>query len=290
MKKIYDQIELSFRKLKNHFIDTIVSDFLDIRSPSMGVPTVRAVQVDNTLNPGTSIEYGRAYILTDVSELHANFIVPADVADNDIVMWTGRFFKIVMRAADATAKGLVVKTYVTSTDEDYTFSDSAWTSGTSSFDPAANTVVTGAWSFDISGGKSFIVSDDPTLVAPSLLFGLFDGSLSPDTIYSYNSYSNVDDEVGNYWVYDKISLASTYLSCCKNALGEAVETLSVSTSGVSLKSITADKIQLTGVQQHSGYKSGTLASPPAAMVIGEVWADTTDSATHPIYRISTVTT
>lgn len=40
----------------------------------------------------------------------------------------------------------------------------------------------------------------------------------------------------------------------------------------------------------SGYKSGTLASPPASLVVGERWADTTDSATHPIIRISTTTT
>jgi hypothetical protein len=40
----------------------------------------------------------------------------------------------------------------------------------------------------------------------------------------------------------------------------------------------------------SGYKSGTLASPPSGLAIGERWADTTDSATHPIIRISTVTT
>lgn len=40
----------------------------------------------------------------------------------------------------------------------------------------------------------------------------------------------------------------------------------------------------------SNAKSGTLASPPAGLVVGEVWSDTTDSATHPIARISTTTT
>ena len=37
-------------------------------------------------------------------------------------------------------------------------------------------------------------------------------------------------------------------------------------------------------------KSGTLASPPTGMYIGEIWQDTTSSATHPELRISTVTT
>lgn len=134
MNKIYEQLRFSFRKMRNIWADTICSNFLDIRTPSMGVATVRAVQVDNTLNPGTSIEYGRSYILTDVSNLHANFIVPADVADNDIVTWTGRFFIITMKAADATAKGLIVKTYVTSTNEEYVFAGSAWAAAASGFD------------------------------------------------------------------------------------------------------------------------------------------------------------
>lgn len=134
MKKILDQLEYSARKLKHIWVDAIVSNFFDVRSPSMGVPTVRAVQVDNTLNPGTSIEYGKSYILTNVSDLHANFIVPANVADNDIVTWTGRSFIITMKAADATAKGLIVKTYVTSTNEEYVFAGSAWAAAASGFD------------------------------------------------------------------------------------------------------------------------------------------------------------
>lgn len=37
-------------------------------------------------------------------------------------------------------------------------------------------------------------------------------------------------------------------------------------------------------------KTGTIASPPSGLAVGEFWRDTTDSATHPIIRISTVTT
>jgi hypothetical protein len=35
----------------------------------------------------------------------------------------------------------------------------------------------------------------------------------------------------------------------------------------------------------TGLKSGTLVAPPANLVVGEVWKDTTTSATHPILRI-----
>jgi len=35
-------------------------------------------------------------------------------------------------------------------------------------------------------------------------------------------------------------------------------------------------------------KSGTLATPPTGLIDGEVWMDTTDSATHPELRISTI--
>lgn len=40
----------------------------------------------------------------------------------------------------------------------------------------------------------------------------------------------------------------------------------------------------------SAMKVGTLASPPAGMAINEHWLDTTDSAAHPIERVSKVTT
>ena len=35
---------------------------------------------------------------------------------------------------------------------------------------------------------------------------------------------------------------------------------------------------------------GTIAAPPAGMVINQLWLDTTTSATHPIVRLSTVNT
>ncbi len=39
-----------------------------------------------------------------------------------------------------------------------------------------------------------------------------------------------------------------------------------------------------------GLKSGTLASAPSGLVVDELWEDTTDSATHPIIRMSKTTT
>ena len=40
----------------------------------------------------------------------------------------------------------------------------------------------------------------------------------------------------------------------------------------------------------TGLKSGTIISPPASLLVDELWEDTTDSANHPIVRIAKVTT
>lgn len=116
----------------------------------------------------------------------------------------------------------------------------------STFDPAEDQPITGEWSFDISGGKSFIISDDPTLTSPSLLFGIFDDSLAPDTLYNYSVYSSGDINVGGYWIYDKLNSSSSYVMTCANTLGSAQESIEVNALGASLKSITADTITLTG--------------------------------------------
>ena len=42
------------------------------------------------------------------------------------------------------------------------------------FDPADDQNITGEWDFDISGGKDFFVTDDPTLASTTKVFGIFD--------------------------------------------------------------------------------------------------------------------
>lgn len=49
-------------------------------------------------------------------------------------------------------------------------------------------------------------------------------------------------------------------------------------------------IDFTSPAGLSGLKSGTLASPPASLIVDELWEDTTASATHPLIRISKTTT
>lgn len=293
MNKIYEQLQFSFRRMRNIWADTICSNFLDIRTPSMGVATVRAVQVDNTLNPGTSIEYGRSYILTDVSNLHANFIVPADVADNDIVTWTGRFFTITMKAADATAKGLVVKTYVTSTNEEYVFAGSAWAATNAGFNNATDEVITGSWSFDIvNNGWQCLTTDDPTLAAATHLFGIsYDLATDPNYTYDYRFISfGTAGSTGYYSYRQLVTGEQSAAIIAGDGIGNATISVIADGAGNTESTISADLNTISGVQRHTGGKTGTLAAPPANLIIGEVWADTTDSAVHPIYRISTVNT
>ena len=55
---------------------------------------VLAKQVDNTLDPGASPAEGDRYILTDVSNLNANFGTITNVGDNDIVEYDGSKFVV----------------------------------------------------------------------------------------------------------------------------------------------------------------------------------------------------
>jgi hypothetical protein len=62
--------------------------------------------------------------------------------------------------------------------------------------------------------------------------------------------------------------------------GEAYDQSLNTTDDVSFGSVQAGSFQTTGAMP-----TGTLASPPLGLLSGDVWADTTDSATHPILRV-----
>lgn len=151
---------------------------------------------------------------------------------------------------------------------------------------------TGTHTWDISGGKSFIVTDDLTFASPTILQGIFDHhSINPTAIVLANDV--VNNVGGNAYVNDVIvnDDGSILASCAFNdGVGVVSDIITLDGAGNTTRGITVDTLTINATQQHSGYKTGTLASPPSGMIIGEVWADTTDSATHPIYRISTVTT
>jgi len=51
------------------------------------------------------------------------------------------------------------------------------------------------------------------------------------------------------------------------------------TDNVSFNSVSANEMEISGT-----IKTGTLASPPAGLISGEFWLDTTDSSTHPLLR------
>nr|WP_208002129.1 hypothetical protein [Macrococcus goetzii] len=49
--------------------------------------------------------------------------------------------------------------------------------------------------------------------------------------------------------------------------------------------VTAKVIEADSIISPATLPKGTLASPPSGLVSGDMWADTTDSATHPILRV-----
>lgn len=62
--------------------------------------------------------------------------------------------------------------------------------------------------------------------------------------------------------------------------GEAYDQSLNTTDGVKFASVEIDVLELTG-----DIRTGTLANPPIGLLSGDMWADTTDSATHPIVRV-----
>lgn len=294
MKKIFEQLRISARKASTQWIDTLVGNCIDIRSPAMSIPKVADIQLDATLDPGASPVYGDAYIITDIENLHANFIVAANVANNDIVYWDGKAFVVAIAATTAASKGLIIKTYVSVMRRDYILVDDVWAAITAGLDTASDTVITGSWTFDIvNEGVQCLTTDDPTLAAATYLFGTFyDHSDSPDYIYNYNMVGFGTVGSTGYYGYRQLNtgVAASVLCAGDTAAGEATIAVSVNGVGDSQCNITGDLIQVAGVLKCTGGKTGTLIAPPANLIIGEVWADTTDSAVHPIYRISTVNT
>ncbi len=62
------------------------------------------------------------------------------------------------------------------------------TSESLGFDSSTNQTITGSWTFDISGGRSFGATDDATLAAPTALFGYFDEPAFAEGLIYISSY------------------------------------------------------------------------------------------------------
>lgn len=285
---IFSSILGKFARFSRIAAGVIVSDFLQIVAPAQKMPTVLGVQVDATLDPGASPADRDAYILTDTAALHANFGTIAGVGDDDIVMYKNGAFVVVFDASAVVANDRI-QTRNIATDKDWVYSGGWAASG---FDAAADQTITGAWSFTLTSGEiQGLITDDPTLAAPNYLFGIANDFLAPNTLYEYRRTAyGTSGSVGYDSGFNKITGVGSARIIAGNGANNAEIAVSTDGSGNSITNIKGDVIIQNGVQQLIGYKTGTLAAPPAGLIIGEPWADTTDSATHPIYRISTVTT
>ena len=119
--------------------------------------------------------------------------------------------------------------------------------------------------------------------APALLvFCTNDGSYE-DVIAGWDYYGLVDSTAatcGNLYYQAAQSHARHFFNCADGGAGHNNCCLIVNGSSPNSGSC---------LQLHV-YPTGTLASPPSGLYPGDVWADTTTSTTHPILRLSTVTT
>jgi hypothetical protein len=67
--------------------------------------------------------------------------------------------------------------------------------------------------------------------------------------------------------------------------GEAYDQSLNTTDSVVFTDVTANSVNTDVLSVSGTIPSGTLAIPPTGLLSGDMWADTTDSATHPIVRI-----
>ena len=98
-----------------------VPGYIRQNTPVILVPSVSAIQVDDTLDPGGAPTLGDAYIITDASELNANFGAIAGVEDNDIVRFDGVDFVVALDISDVAPPDGTARTYVQDVDKDYDF-------------------------------------------------------------------------------------------------------------------------------------------------------------------------
>ena len=289
---IFSSVLGKFARFSRIAAGVIVSDFLQIVAPAQKIPTVLGVQVDATLDPGASPADRDAYILTNTAALHANFGSITGVGNGDIVMYKSGAFVVVFDASAAGSNDRV-QTRNVATDKDWVYSG-GWAATNAGFNNAADEVITGSWSFALNDGvPQLLITDDPGLANATYIFMVGDSTFSPNIRYDMrrlivDSQNNID---GGYYAYcDLITKENAVVIIAQNGGNVANVSVSTSASGETEAYITGDMVTIDGMQKHLGYKTGTLIAPPAGLIIGEVWADTTDSATHPIYRISTVTT
>lgn len=129
-----------------------------------------------------------------------------------------------------------------------------------------------------AGASGFMTGADKTLLIALAAAGPFlliaGGTMSGDIRMVQNTKLRFTGGGGSFTNFLEGNVANSgRLSLFTNS----VERLSISLGGL---------VTMLGLLAATGLKSGTLAAPPAGLVSGEFWEDTTDSAAHPTVRIA----
>ncbi|MEE9459613.1 MAG: hypothetical protein V3V84_07620 [Candidatus Bathyarchaeia archaeon] len=202
--------------------------------------------------------------------------------------------------------------------------------GGGGFDPSLDQTITGEWKFDVVAGESFYVGFPGGGFPVATTFSIQDhdaafdatsSSMQSLVFSSVGSSAVIRDSIAQddgSAFYQVVANASTFFIGGVSTLGITgtffdtprffvsdnpagsntqfdIDTTSFTVSignpvNTVSTTITADTITSAGIAVTQGLKTGTLASPPTGMVIGEDWWDTTGSAVHPVKRTSTVVT
>ena len=148
-----------------------------------------------------------------------------------------------------------------------------------SFDPAAPQTITGQWSFDISGGKSFYATDDLTFAAMTQAFGIFDHDIVADALIANTVINNT---VSGKFAVNQMVLKDDGTSSCIYTVGGAAFSMldSASSKTIKLSFSGTDYITIDHIL-------GTVSANITQVYADEAAAVTAGLATDTVYKTAT---
>lgn len=135
----------------------------------------------------------------------------------------------------------------------------------------------GAWSLLADTGINFEVTENPN--GPTDI-NFFSSGYEVHMRIDYNQLPNAGRMIDGSAVTDNptFTVNSRNVMLSENSSGGGGEAYDQSLN-------TTDDVKFASLEVGGEMPKGTLSSPPAGLLKGDVWADTTDSAAHPILRV-----
>jgi hypothetical protein len=150
-------------------------------------------------------------------------------------------------------------------------------------------MVNGVWTTLIDSGPNFTVTENVNgATSVTYTFGgitinmRINYKLIPDTISVTDGSVMTDDPL---FIVSPKCVKLTTIESGGNPNAEAYDQSLNTTNSVQFASVTTQSVNTDTLHVAGTIPTGTLANPPAGLLSGDMWADITDSTTHPIVRV-----